>query len=250
MRRGRGRAASLNISVRHVQKSSAPSGASRSARPRSPRWKACEWALTIAGDERHHAPHPTPATAHGHLGIFEIDVPRPGAWLTPVRLRTSNMAAGTRSAITPASWPAKHTTSGGADPSTSAAASRSRSRSSGENPRPLERDATANSRRERRLDRAASRAQASASSRPGLDERASIHSRTREAIVVGAFGSASRPGGGHGQRRARSRQLLGGDDQPRRAEQRVPALVARRCARHGRRGRRPRPRAASGWPAS
>ncbi len=35
-----------------------------------------------------------------------------GEWLTPVSLRTNTIAAGTRSATTPASWPAKHTSSG------------------------------------------------------------------------------------------------------------------------------------------
>ena len=66
-----------------------------------------------------------------------------GAWLIPVRLRTSTIAAGTRSPITPASCPAKQTTSGGAVPSTSAPARPSRSRSSTENECPIERDATA-----------------------------------------------------------------------------------------------------------
>ena len=71
-------------------------GARRSARPRRPRWNACEWALGIAGiaviaDTR---PAPGPAPPPATAASASSTAP-PGEWLIPVALRTSTIAAGT-----------------------------------------------------------------------------------------------------------------------------------------------------------
>ena len=52
------------------------------------------------------------STTRAPIAASSSDTDSSGEWLIPVGLRTSSIAAGTRSASTPASWPAKHTSSG------------------------------------------------------------------------------------------------------------------------------------------
>ncbi len=100
------------MASRQVQKSSGAApprwrgGAPLAARPRSPLWNAWLCAFGIAGTFIRASSSISRSTSSAPKAASSSSTCSDGEWLTPVSFRTSTIAAGSRAAIRPASWPA------------------------------------------------------------------------------------------------------------------------------------------------